>query len=258
MSAGLPDGYQSVEVAGARGFAWSAAVPWLESVLHGDGTLESWAGVRTHDTRSGGRAPVLVVSAEVSGPDDRAQWAVRRYRRGGAAAALLGDRYVRAGRTRPAAELSASVGARARGVCTPAVVAGAVYPVGPFYRADLVTELVPDARTLTDALFGDDARADAQAALSAAGRLVRSLEEACVEHRDLNAGNIVLRSVTGGVEPWVLDLDRSRVLEVGSPCASRAMRGRLERSLTKMGHLYRRPLAPAEWEALRSGYGERT
>ncbi len=257
MSARLPEGYVSVEAAGARGFAWSAGTTWLESVLRDGGTLADWAGAGALGTRGGGRAPVLVVAAAVSGPDGRARWATRRYRRGGAAAALLGDRYLRGRRTRPEAELRASVAARARGVRTPAVVAGAVYPVGLFYRADLVTELVPDAHTLSDSLFGDDAHADADAALNAAGRLVRSLEEARVEHRDLNAGNIVLRSVSGGMEPWVLDLDRCRVVEVGGPRASGAMRGRLERSLTKLGHRHRRPLARAAWEALRVGYGER-
>jgi 3-deoxy-D-manno-octulosonic acid kinase len=249
-------------------------VPWLEAAVRDGGTLDEWAAAGAHDVLRGGRAPARVVPAPVSGPDVRTRWVLRRFRRGGIVAPALGDRYLRAGEARPVTELRASVAARARGVRTPAIVAGAMYPAGPFYRADLVTELVPEARTLADSLFGDapggdeasegseasrdDPPVDSRAALRAAGRLVRSLEDARVLHADLNAGNILLRSVRGDLEPWVLDLDRCRVLSRDGPAPGAAMRGRLERSLRKLGNSHRRPLGSAEWEALRTGCEERS
>ncbi len=256
MSAGLPDGYRAVEAAGVEGFAWAAAAPWLEAIVQGGRTLAAWTAAHSVTQVGGGRAGVRVVSAPVSGPHGRSHWACRRYLRGGAAAPLLGDRYLVSGESRPLAELRASVAARARDVRTPAVVAGVAYRAGPFYRADLVTELVPDAPSLADLVFSREPT-DRRALLRSAGRLVRELEDARVLHRDLHAGNIVIPLGPEGVRPWVLDLDRCRVLPLGDGAPRDVMRRRLERSLDKLGERHDRPLTAAEWEALRTGYEER-
>jgi hypothetical protein len=253
MSRTLPEGYVAVRVGEVEGFACSAAAAWLESVLQGGRTVyEAAAG--GPDVRVG-RAQVRVVAAGAAGPDGRGRWAVRRYHRGGAAARVLGDRHLRAGVGRPLRELRASVEARARGVRTPAVVAGAVYFATPFYRADIVTELVPDAPSLADVIFGGAARG-AAGALAAAGRLVRSLEEARVLHADLSAGNIVVPLGGAGREAWAIDLDRCRVLPLEGRPPPGVMRRRLERSLRKLGHLHGRPLSALEWSALRGGWRE--
>lgn len=169
-------------------------------------------------------------------------------------APLLGDRYVRRPTTRPMRELDATVEARARGIPAPAVVAGAIYPVGAFYRADLATELIPDARTLEALVFGSGGSPDASRILHQAGRLVRRLEDARVLHVDLHAANILL--IRGEEESGarVVDLDRCAVLPIGAPPPTESMRRRLERSLLKLGERYGRPLTPAEWEALEDGY----
>jgi 3-deoxy-D-manno-octulosonic acid kinase len=169
-------------------------------------------------------------------------------------APLLGDRYLRRPTTRPMRELDSTVEARTRGIPAPAVVAGAVYPVGAFYRADLVTELIPDARTLEALVFGSGGSPDASRVLHHAGRLVRRLEEARVLHVDLHAANILL--IRGDEESGarVVDLDRCAVLPIGAPPPRESMRRRLERSLRKLGEKYGRPITPAEWEALEDGY----
>ena len=248
----LPAGYDDVSRDGVRAFAWAAAALWLEGVLAESGTLYGWSRHRASDTRFG-RGPVRIVDAPLPGPDRTPQWAVRHYRRGGAAARLLGDRYWGVGRSRPERELEASLYARAHGVRTPAVVAGVVYRAGPsgvlgFYRADLVTELVPSARSLAAALQADG---DALAPLRRAGALVRALSEAGVRHPDLNAGNVVL---DGKGDAWVLDLDRAARLARPSPAATHGMLRRLERSLRKGEHERGRPLSTEEWEALRAGF----
>ena len=185
------------------------------------------------------------------------RWVVRAYRRGGAVAGpLLGDRYLGRGSGRPVAETLASEEARRRGVPTPRVVAGAVYPAGPlFYRADLVTEFVEGGRELARVLFGAPAGADERGrALAQAGRLLARLAEAGVEHPDLNARNVLL--TPGSQEgALVLDLDRSRVGPEGVPLSPARMLARLERSLEKLGERAGRALSSEELDLLRLASG---
>ena len=152
-------------------------------------------------------------------------------------------------------ELWASVEARARGIRTPAVVAGAVYRAGVFYRADLVTDFVPGGIDLATALFEQGSGFDVAEMLVASGQLIRDLERAGVLHADLNAKNILLVEHDGRFEAHVLDLDRCRILSVDEPSPGHAMRRRLERSLRKLGSVYTRPLQASEWDALRTGMG---
>lgn len=252
----LPPGYEERSRGRVVGFALSAAAPWLESVLDAGESLHQWAASQEGAKSLVGRGPLHAVDAPAEGPDRRPRWAVRRYYRGGLMAPLLSDRHFRSRPTRPVRELWATVEARARGVAAPAVVAGAVYPSGPFYRADLVTELIPDARTLEALVFGSGGTPDASTLLAHAGRLVRSLEDALVLHVDLNAANVLL--VRGDEESGarVVDLDRSIVFPLRSRDFGPVMRKRLERSLRKLARKYDREIREEEWEALRAGYEE--
>jgi 3-deoxy-D-manno-octulosonic acid kinase len=281
----VPAGYAHRERGEAEGLALAAAAGWLEDALGTAGTLEAWARgagpvpedsstsvsdpdthsdadshaaaeAATHARATRGRGELHVVRAAVVGPDRRERWAVRHYRRGGAVASYLGDRYLAVGATRPEVEIRASVAARARGVRTPAVVAGAWYHAGPFYRADLVTELVPGATTLADALFSAPRGAAAERWLAAAGRLARELGEAGIGHVDLNARNILEGTDSPAAGPWVIDLDRATVEGRTGIEAARPMLARLERSLRKIGATSGRPLSGAEWAALRAGFEE--
>jgi 3-deoxy-D-manno-octulosonic acid kinase len=286
----MPVGYARRERDQAEGLALAAAADWLEDALDTAGTLEAWARVAglvpddfsdsvsdpdpdpdsdsdsadsdpaadaaTHSRTTRGRGELHVVRAAVVGPDRRERWAVRHYRRGGAVASYLGDRYLAVGATRPEVEIRASVEARARGVRTPAVVAGAWYRAGPFYRADLVTELVPGATTLADALFSAPRGAAAERSLAAAGRLARELGEAGIGHADLNARNVLEGTDSPAAGPWVIDLDRATVEGRKGIEAARPMLARLERSLRKFGATSGRPLSGAEWAALRAGFEE--
>ncbi len=252
----LPEDYGWAHPTGdvLAAFACSAAGGWLESVLAEGRPLYDWGARHAVAEALLGRGPVRVAHAPVPGPDRRERWAFRHYRRGGAAAPLLGDLYLRIGERRPVRELRVSVEARARGVPTPAVVAGAAYRSGAAYRADLVTELVPGAVSLRDAMFGAEPARDAIPLLRSAGRLVRALEQARVLHADLNAGNVLIDA--GGGPGWVVDLDRCGTLRRDAPPPVARMRRRLERSLRKLAELHARPLTPTDWAALRSGFEE--
>jgi 3-deoxy-D-manno-octulosonic acid kinase len=179
---------------------------------------------------------------------------VRHYFRGGALASLLGDRYLRLGRSRPAAEAHWAREAEWRGVPTPRVMAGVWYPAGLFYRADLVTLYVPYSADLGRILFGepDEARSRAEA-LAAAGRLIVRAAEAGLFHPDLNAKNVLLARREGGLAPLLLDLDQCRVDVAGPGRLEDAMIARLERSLRKLGEASGRPLSREDWRALHRG-----
>jgi hypothetical protein len=279
----LPEGYLRVSREGCDAYVWNGAVRWVGSLFEAGVDLsEGWRSDTPTPPTVSGRGPVHVIAAPVAGPDGCAAWLVRRYRRGGFAAPLLGDLYLSAGRTRPRRELLASAVARERGVRTPAVVAGIVYRAPGlsrrlFYRAALVTELVPGVRSLSALLFGDDSGgvatpprvapgpttedanppADARAlALSQAGRLIRALATAGVEHVDLNAGNVLV--APDADEAWVVDLDRCRIFDRGRAASAAHMARRLERSLRKLGAARARSLTGAEWAILRSAWMERS
>lgn len=172
------------------------------------------------------------------------RWVVRHYRRGGAVARVLRDRYLQVGAIRPARELRASVEARARGVRTPEIVGYAVYGAGPFYRADLVTRWVPNSEDLASVTFGPDARSVARRtdAWAATGRLLRSAFDAGVIHPDLNLRNILIAAGDAGPEAWLVDLDRCRVTNSSSDAARHAMLERFHRSRRKLELRFRRPV----------------
>ncbi len=246
----------------AWAFAVEAAVPWVREVIESGLTLHEWAATRADRRVLAGRGTVYSVPAPVPGPDARGRWVVRHYYRGGAIAHVLDDRYLAVGRPRPLNEARASIEARSREIATPAVVAGAIYPAGVFYRADLVTEEIPQASDLAAILFGVHAdgsvpateRLDPTDSLAAAARLVRAMEQKGISHPDLNAKNIVLRSEADGPHAHLVDLDRCYARLVGVPGPAFPMRQRLERSLRKFGLRTGSPLSESQWAALRAGW----
>ncbi len=111
---------------------------------------------------------------------------------------FLEDRHLRLGVRRPALEASTSEALRARGIMTPRVIGGGVYDSGPFYRADLVTEYVPETVELRTLLFSPEEpwRSDVALRLGAiakVGALVARLAREGARHPDLNAGNLLIK-----------------------------------------------------------------
>lgn len=244
-----PAGFEAIGGIGAHGFVRPEAMQWTASALTRWGTLTRAASHVDDALVLEGRAEVRAVPAPTGG-----RWVVRRYYRGGAMSALLGDRHLRRGTPRPWIEVRASEVARSRGIPTPRVVAGLVYPAGAFYRAEIVTEYLPDTVDLAELLFGGEGEGGA-ASLRAAGALVTRLAHAGILHRDMNAKNLLVRPLAGD-DPilWVLDLDRARVGPPGSSDPGR-MGSRLERSLRKFEQSSGRTLSEPEWRALAEGLG---
>ncbi len=218
----------------------------LRNALHNHDTLFAFAATRADADQLTGRGATFAIHLP------EGAWVVRRYRRGGAIAKVLGDRYLRSSEPRPMHELRVSEAARAKGVRTPRVIAAAVYSTGRFYRADLVTEYITPSADLAELGFGKNQPEPSQraAAWRAAGQLVQELARAGLAHADLNLKNILIRFAPAP-EAWVLDLDRAALREHVS---AEALWARLQRSLSKWEGLTGRPLDPADRSALEAGY----
>lgn len=206
------------------------AIDTVVALMRGSMTLHQHAETSPDAKAMTGRG----VSWAFDVGDER--WVVRHYRRGGAVARVLRDRYLRGGATRPERELAASVAARAKGVATPEVVAYAVYPAGPYYRADLATRWVEDSEDLGGVTFGADTRSVAEraAAWAAAGRLLRTTFDAGVRHPDLNLRNVLIAGDAAAPDAWLLDLDRATVTGRLPDAARAAMIERFDRSRRKL------------------------
>ena len=249
-----PEGFERLSGIGARGFVRPEAAEWARAALTRWGNLERAGLHHTEALELRGRGTLRAVPAPTGG-----RWVIRRYHRGGAMGPILGDRYLRRGTPRPWVEARASEAARRRGVPTPRVVAGVVYPAGIFYRAELMTEYVPDSVDLAGLLFADEAPEGFDdprlrpVALREAGALVVELARAGILHRDLNAKNLLVhRDANGRPTMAVLDLDRARVRPVDS-VDPLGMTTRLDRSLRKLEQASGRTLGELEWASLAQG-----
>lgn len=176
--------------------------------------------------------------------------ALRHYRRGGLVAPILGDRYLWTGlnRSRAMREWRLLASLFERGFPVPRPVAARVQRNGMYYRADLITQRIPEAESLAQALT--------RAPLSllqwrSIGECLRQFHAAQVWHADLNAHNILLSHA----RVYLIDFDRGR------PHAppSRLVRNidRLKRSLDKLsGQQSGFCFTPRDWTELLAGYAD--
>ena len=155
-------------------------------------------------------------------------WVLRHYHRGGFVARFVDDRYVWTGweRTRSVREWRLLQRLHGAGLPVPRPVAARAVREGPVYRADIVTEYLPDTRTLAAQLSDDGPDSECWAAV---GATLRRFHDTGVEHRDLNAHNILI-ATEGGV--FLVDFDNARLRAPGA--WSQAGMARLERSLRKV------------------------
>ncbi|GMV28887.1 MAG: hypothetical protein AMXMBFR59_10120 [Rhodanobacteraceae bacterium] len=189
---------------------------------------------------------------------------LRHYRRGGALARLLGDRYwwQRAELTRPFAEFRLLQRLQALRLPVPEPLAARYRRVGVFYRADLLTRLIADAETLAQRIAGR--RVDA-ATMQRVGATVARFHAARVWHADLNAHNVLLVDVPeraslavrdeATTRVHLIDFDRSELRAPAGDWPEQNL-ARLRRSLLKLG-----AAADGEyefdttlWQPLRAGY----
>jgi 3-deoxy-D-manno-octulosonic acid kinase len=173
---------------------------------------------------------------------------LRHYRRGGVIAPLLGDRYLWTGlaRSRAIHEWHVLETLFQRGFPVPRPVAARVQRSGVYYRADLLTQRIPDAESLAQALSLAPLPMSQWRSI---GDCLRRFHAANVWHADLNAHNILLAHT----RVYVIDFDRGR-LDAPSSRLARNI-DRLKRSLDKLAG--QRPafhFTSRDWAELLAGY----
>jgi tRNA A-37 threonylcarbamoyl transferase component Bud32 len=179
---------------------------------------------------------------------------LREYRHGGLLGAVLGGLFLLGDRA--ATETAALAAARKAGVSVARPVAAVRRPVGPLYRAHLVTEAVEEAADLVARLRARHERCeafDAAPVLVSAGRSLRRLHEAGIAVHDLHVKNVLVPRGDPSTSTLV-DFDRARVLGRPVPRARRlADLFRMDRSLEKLARSGV-PLARRERARLFRGY----
>lgn len=194
--------------------------------------------------RSAGRGGTFILG------DDRRQFVLRHYHRGGAIATISRDSYLWLGaeRTRSFAEYRLLRRLTETGLPVPRPVAARYRRSGLTYTADLMTEFVAGIRPLSDRLR------DAVPAgfWSGIGAGIARFHAAGVNHADLNAYNV---QVDEDDEVFLLDLDRGRLMRRGS-WQERNL-ARLHRSLQKIRRLDDGvQFSAKDWREFRRSYAD--
>ena len=181
-------------------------------------------GARTFE----GRGLAYAIALPVSGT----RVVVRHNRHGGLFAPLTRDLFLPP--TRAAYELDVALRLSAAGVRTPAVLMyGVERAYGVFRRADVVTAEVVGGRDLSSYMQAGEEMRCRTAAWSAVRPLLSALSAAGARHHDLNVKNVLLATGAGGLEAWVLDVDRIVFGEANAASIHSGNASRLLRSARK-------------------------
>lgn len=207
-------------------------------------TAEHWPEARLSGAEQGGRGSVLFVRHE------QREWVIRHYYRGGLVGRLLTDQYLwnGAGRSRSFREWELLSEMQRHALPAPVPVAACCEHSGVWYKADLITETIPDVRAFADMLMGNDVDIGCWQAV---GACIARFHNAGYFHADLNAYNV---QVNSSGEVFLLDWDRGCRKPPGS--WGRKNLQRLKRSLQKIAQRGAINLESAGWQALLSGYKE--
>lgn len=156
------------------------------------------------------------------------QGALRHYRRGGLFGKLVADFYWFAGweKSRSYQEFMLLNHLRDAGVNVPRPIAARVQKHGLLYKADLLSEKVPNARDLVSILQESPISNELYRKI---GREIRKMHDAQVNHTDLNIHNILIDDQE---KVWIIDFDKCFVQKNGDGWKKQNLE-RLRRSFEK-------------------------
>lgn len=130
--------------------------------------------------------------------------ALRHYKRGGLLGKLVSDQYFFIGwrRSRSCQEFHLLNSLRSKGVNVPRPIAARAIRTGLFYRADLLSEKIPNAQDLVSILEQQSLASEAYYDI---GVEIAKMHRAQVNHTDLNIHNILLDTSN---RVWIIDFDK--------------------------------------------------
>lgn len=176
----------------------------------------------------------------------------KQYRRGGLLSKVVKDCYVYTGleETRMWREFRLLGELTALGLPVPRPVAARCECTqGRVYRGALISECIPNTRTLGEIL---EQQSLPEHTWAQVGELIARFHRHHVYHADLNVNNILL---DGEGNIYLIDFDKSGIWPYFRQFWAKANLRRLQRSLGKLAR--RAPhfhYSAASWEALKSGY----
>lgn len=198
------------------------AVGWVHADLAGFGLEAFWADLAP---LPGAKGRGGVGCLELGGR----QLVVRPFRRGGALARLLQDRYPGSSRARRELELLEALRQEAVPVVVP--IAAVARRGRAFWRLRLCTEREPDAVPLVEFLRDHPTRR--RQAAAAFGTVVRLAFAAGLRHPDLHVDNVLCSMRGDKVRVVLVDLDRARLQKpLPERCRDDMLR-RLQRHLVR-------------------------
>ncbi len=174
---------------------------------------------------------------------------LKPFQRGGLIGKFNRDRYIctRVGDGRAMREFTLLDWMRTQGLPVPLPVAARHRPSGLFYRADLITERIPEARPLAEVL---QERTLQEPSWRGIGAVIGQMHSLGVHHADLNSRNILLNA---SERAWLIDFDKCKRRAPGRWMQSNLVR--LRRSLAKTKRMH--PdlnWTVQDWTELLSGY----
>lgn len=176
--------------------------------------------------------------------------ALRQYRRGGLVARMLRSSYLWTGmeRTRAFREWRLLAKLHADGLPVPAPLAARVVRTAWWYRAEILTEWLPDTRSLVTFLGQSEPEPRFWRRI---GATLRAFHRKGACHADLNAHNVL---IDGAGRVFVIDFDRGSLRDPAGRW-TRANLARLRHSLEKV-HATGAALYYTRdgWDALLDGY----
>lgn len=176
---------------------------------------------------------------------------LRHFCRGGLMGKVNRDLYVRTGaaNSRAMREFDLLSEMHNEGLPVPLPVAAQYVPWGPLYRADLITQRIPDAIPLQDILQD---RALPKKLWETIGAKIRDLHDHSVFHSDLNCRNILIDLKD---RAWFIDFDNCYKRPPGAWI--QANLDRLHRSLSKTAAQSNvTHWRKEDWAALLAGYAD--
>ena len=176
---------------------------------------------------------------------------LRHYYRGGMISKFINDLYFWRGlyKTRAIDELQMLSIMQGMNLPTPIPVAAHIHRVGFVYKADIVTQMIPQAKTLSRMLTN---QAISIKDWEHIGSVIRKFHNKNCNHIDLNAHNILLDAKS---EIFLIDFDKSRIEKItGAWCQDNL--DRLQRSLIKLNKLETTfHYSEDNFKSLMNGYG---
>lgn len=174
--------------------------------------------------------------------------ALRHYYRGGLFGKLVSDLYPFFGweKTRAYREFELLAYLREEKVPVPRPIAARVVRHGLLYRADLLSELIPNAKDLVAILIEHSISDNMCRAI---GRVVRRLHDVGVCHTDLNIHNILIDTDD---KVWLIDFDKCD--RRSGEAWKQENLSRLQRSFNKEIEKRRIQWRAEQWDILLQGY----